>query len=123
MLKLKQQLDYETAARHTIEILARDTDGDTDEVRLEVEVINTNDERPVFDSAPNKRINVAENTPRGTVLANYSATDADGDTVTYSLDGANKKSFMIDAATGDLMTLESLDYDSNTPCSGLLAAR
>ena len=45
VLKLKQQLVYETAARHTIEILARDTDGDTDQVRLEVEVINTNDER------------------------------------------------------------------------------
>ena len=117
VLKTNAGLDYETNTSHTVEIQAYDTDGDTDEIVIEIEITNENDERPVFDSTPNKRINVAENTPRGTVLANYSATDADGDTVTYSLDGANKKSFMIDAATGDLMTLESLDYDSNTPCS------
>ena len=117
VLTLATPLDYETKQSHTVEVQAVDTDGDTDEVVLTVEVINVNDEVPVFDSAPNTRINVAENTPRGTLLSNYSATDADGDTVTYSLDGANKKSFMIDAATGDLMTLESLDYDSNTPCS------
>ena len=117
VLKTNAGLDYETNTSHTVEIQAYDTDGDTDEIVIAIEITNENDERPVFDSTPNKRINVAENTPRGTVLANYSATDADGDTVTYSLDGANKKSFMIDAATGDLMTLESLDYDSNTPCS------
>ena len=117
VLTLATLLDYETKTTHTVEVQAVDTDGDTDEVVLTVEVTNVNDEVPMFDSAPNTRINVAENTPRGTMLSNYSATDADGDTVTYSLDGANKKSFMIDAATGDLMTLESLDYDSNTPCS------
>ena len=117
ILRTAAGLDYETSTSHTVEIQAYDTDGDTDEIVVEIEITNENDERPVFDSTPNKRINVAENTPRGTVLANYSATDADGDTVTYSLDGANKKSFMIDVATGDLMTLESLDYDSNTPCA------
>ena len=117
VLTLATLLDYETKTTHAVEVQAVDTDGDTDEVVLTVEVTNVNDEVPMFDSAPDTRINVAENTPRGTVLANYSASDADGDTVTYSLDGANKKSFMIDAATGDLMTLESLDYDSNTPCS------
>ena len=117
ILRTAAGLDYETSTSHTVEIQAYDTDGDTDEIVVEIEITNENDERPVFDSTPNKRINVAENTPRGTLLANYSATDADGDTVTYSLDGANKKSFMIDAVTGDLMTLESLDYDSNTPCA------
>ena len=117
VLKTNAGLDYETNTSHTVEIQAYDTDGDTDEIVIEIEITNENDERPVFDSTPNKRINVAENTPRGTVLANYSATDADGDTVTYSISGTNAKSFMIDAATGDLMTLESLDYDSNTPCA------
>ena len=118
VLTLATPLDYETKQSHTVEVQAVDTDGDTDEVVLTVTVTNVNDEVPVFDSAPNKRINVAENTPRGTVLSNYSATDADGDTVTYSLmAGGNSKSFQIDPATGDLMTLESLDYDSNTPCA------
>ena len=118
VLTLATELDYETKTSHEVEVQAYDTDGDTDEVVLTVAVTNVNDEVPVFDSAPETRINVAENTPRGTMLSNYSATDADGDTVTYSLmDGGNSKSFQIDSATGDLMTLESLDYDSNTPCS------
>ena len=118
VLTLATELDYETKTSHEVEVQAYDTDGDTDEVVLTVAVTNVNDEVPVFDRTPETRINVAESTPRGTMLSNYSATDADGDTVTYSLmDGGNSKSFMIDAATGDLMTLESLDYDSNTPCS------
>ena len=118
VLTLVAKLDYEAAQSHTVEIQAFDDDGDTDEVVLTIDVLNVNDERPVFDSTPNKRINVAENTPRGTVLANYSATDGDGDTVTYELkEVGDNKSFQIDSATGDLMTLESLDYDSNTPCA------
>ena len=117
VLTLATPLDYEMKTTHTVEVQAVDTDGDTDEVVLTVSVTNVNDERPVFDSTPNKRINVAENTPRGIVLAKYPATDADGNTVTYRLEGNDAKSFQIDAATGDLMTLESLDYDSNTPCA------
>ena len=118
VLTLATPLDYETKTTHTVEVQAVDTDGDTDEVVLTVAVDNVNDKAPVFDSTPNKRINVVENTPRGTVLANYSATDEDGDTVTYELkEVGNNKSFQIDSATGDLMTLESLDYDSNTPCA------
>ena len=117
----KQQLDYETASPpHEVEILAYGTRTVTP-TRCVLDGRghqHVNDEVPVFDSTPETRINVAENTPRGTMLSNYSATDADGDTVTYSLmDGGNSKSFQIDSATGDLTTLESLDYDSNTPCS------
>ena len=117
VLKTAAGLDYETNTSHTVEIQAYDTDGDTDEIVVEIEITNVNDEAPVFDATPRLTIPVAENTPRGTILANYSASDGDGDTVTYSLQaGGNSKSFYIDAATGDLKTLESLDYDSNTPC-------
>ena len=48
-------------------------------------------------------------------LGSFAATDADGDMVTYSLSGTNAKSFHIDGY-GNLTTLESLDYDSSTPC-------
>ncbi len=117
VLKTAAGLDYETSTAHTVEIQAYDTDGDTDEIVIEIEITNVNDEVPVFDATPRLTIPVAENTPRGTILANYSASDGDGDTVTYSLEvGGNSKSFYIDSATGDLKTLESLDYDSNTPC-------
>ena len=116
ILKTAAGLDYETSTAHTVEIQAYDTDGDTDEIVIEIEITNVNDEAPIFDATPRLTIPVAENRVRGTVLANYSASDGDGDTVTYSLSGGQSKSFAI-SDTGDLMTVESLDYDSvNTPC-------
>ena len=116
ILKTAAGLDYETQIEHTVEIQAYDTDGDTDEIVITVDVTNANDNSPVFNVAPSAALTVAENTPRGVMLGNYAATDADGDTVTYSLSGTNAKSFHIDG-DGNLKTLESLDYDSNTPCS------
>ena len=116
ILKTAAGLDYETQIEHTVEIQAYDTDGDTDEIVITVDVTNANDNSPAFNVAPSAALTVAENTPRGVMLGNYAATDADGDTVTYSLSGTNAKSFHIDG-DGNLKTLESLDYDSNTPCS------
>ena len=116
ILKTAAGLDYETQIEHTVEIQAYDTDGDTDEIVITVDVTNANDNSPAFNVAPSAALTVAENTPRGVMLGSYAATDADGDTVTYSLSGTNAKSFHIDG-DGNLKTLESLDYDSNTPCS------
>ena len=116
VLKTAAGLDYETQTSHTVEIQAYDTDGDTDEIVITVDVTNANDNSPVFGTIPPDPIRVAENSPRGTSLGSFAAADADGDTVTYSLSGTNAKSFHIDGY-GELKTLESLDYDSNTPCS------
>ena len=108
-------LDFETQISHTVEIQAFDTDGDTDEIVVTIDVTNANDNSPAFGTIPADPIRVPENSPRGTSLGSFAATDADGDTVTYSLSGTNAKSFHIDGY-GELKTLESLDYDSNTPC-------
>ena len=115
VLKTAAGLDYETQTSHTVEIQAYDTDGDTDEIVITVDVTNANDNSPAFGTIPADPIRVSENSPRGTSLGSFAATDADGDTVTYSLSGTNAKSFHIDGY-GELKTLESLDYDSNTPC-------
>ena len=116
VVKTNAGLDYETNTSHTVEIQAYDTDGDTDEIVISIDVTNANDNSPEFNVAPVANLTVAENRPRGVSLGSYAATDADGDTVTYSLSGTNAKSFHIDGY-GELKTLESLDYDSNTPCA------
>ena len=109
-------LDYEVSTSHTVEIQAYDTDGDTDEIVVEIEVNNENDETPTFLHNPLSAISVVENTTRGTKLGNsYEANDPDGFAITYSLSGNNAKSFMI-SDSGVLMTLESLDYDRPVPC-------
>ena len=109
-------LDYETQQTYLVEINVSDPDEAEAEIQLLVTVTNVNDESPVFDVMPPAvSLSVPENTARGFVLANYAATDADGDTIKYSLSGDDAKSFMI-SDTGDLMTLESLDADRQVPC-------
>ena len=114
-LSIATGLDYETQQVYLVEINVSDPFEAEAEIQVLVTVTNVNDNSPVFDAAPATSLSVTENTARGFVLANYSATDADGDTVKYTLSGDDAKSFMI-SDTGDLMTLESLDADRQVPC-------
>ena len=68
---------------------------------------------PVF-AAPTDTREVAENTAAGENIGDpVTATDADaGDTLTYTLGGADMDSFDIDDATGQLMTKAALDYEA-----------
>ncbi len=53
-----------------------------------------------------------ENTPPGVNIGDpISATDSDGDTLTYSLEGTDAASFDIDASTGQLITKAALDHE------------
>ena len=114
-LTIATGLDYETQQVYLVEINVSDPFEAEAEIQVLVTVTNVNDNSPVFDAAPATSLSVPENTARGFVLANYSATDADGDTVKYTLSGDDAKSFTI-SDTGDLMTLESLDADRQVPC-------
>ena len=60
---------------------------------------------------------IAENSTAGTAIgAAVSATDADSDTLTYSLDGTDKDKFTIDSATGQIKvkTGNVPDYEAKT---------
>ena len=66
---------------------------------------------------------VAENTPAGEhVGAPVAATDADNDVLTYTLSGADMASFAIDSATGQLMTVDALDFETKASYSVSVAA-
>ena len=115
-LSIATGLDYETQQVYLVEINVSDPFEAEAEIQVLVTVTNVNDESPKFNVMPPAiSLTVAENTARGALLANYAATDADGDTVKYTLSGDDAKSFAI-SQTGDLLTLESLDSDSGTPC-------
>ena len=125
-------LDFEVKAVYEVNIEVEDSDRDTgatDTLDLTVTLNNLNDNDPVITGASTATI--VENTRRGTVLVIYKGTDADGDidgdgtVVSYSLRGTHSKSFDIvetgqdtndDKWQGELRTVESLDYDSRTPC-------
>ena len=74
---------------------------------------------PVIGGAPTRTFMVAENTASGTEVESFSATDADdddeqdGNTSTWSLEGADASQFSINAA-GQLSTAVVLDYEKGT---------
>ena len=58
---------------------------------------------------------IAENSAaNASIGAVVSATDADSDTLTYSLDGTDKDKFAIDSATGQIKVKDALDYEADT---------
>ena len=70
---------------------------------------------PEFDEGATAMRSVDENTGSGTAIGNpVSATDDDGDTLTYTLEGTDRTSFGIVARTGQLLTSAALDFESDS---------
>ena len=68
---------------------------------------------PMFPATEDGMRSVAENTATDMPIGDpVAATDADaGDTLTYTLGGADMASFAIDIGTGQLMTMAALDFE------------
>ena len=68
---------------------------------------------PVFTETAPVAHWVAENTAAGENIGQpATASDADCDTLTYTLSGTDAASFALDTATGQLQTLAALDYET-----------
>ena len=66
---------------------------------------------PVFDQESAVR-GLRENTGAGEHVGDpFTATDEDGDTLTYSLEGDDAGSFVINSRTGQILTREGVTYD------------
>ena len=66
---------------------------------------------------------IAENSPAGVNIgAPISATDADGDVLTYTLGGDDADSFDIDPSTGQLITKAALDTETKSSYSVTVTA-
>ena len=70
---------------------------------------------PAFDEGPTATRGVDENTTADEYIGNpVRATDADDDTLTYSLDATGAESFDIDTGTGQLRTKAELDFEDKS---------
>ena len=116
-------LDYESGDRSfEVKVTATDPTGLSDSIDLTINVTDE-DEAPVgggtnqapqFASSTMTR-SVAENTEAGmNIGVRVTATDNDGNTITYTLGGTDAGHFDIDAATGQLKTSGALDYESKS---------
>lgn len=85
-----------------------------DEISVEIVVTGENRYSPVF-TALRYQVIVPENEPIGSNILNVSASDMDdgpNGMIRYTISGGNElKEFSVDAVTGRIYILESLDYD------------
>uniref|UniRef100_A0A8C9Q0S7 Protocadherin gamma subfamily C, 5 n=1 Tax=Spermophilus dauricus TaxID=99837 RepID=A0A8C9Q0S7_SPEDA len=117
-LVLEHTLDREEEAVHHLVLTASDG-GDprrSSTVRIQVTVLDTNDNAPVF-AQPIYRAKVLENVPPGTLLLTVRASDADegaNGKVAYKFRKINEKQspiFQLNENTGEIFVAKSLDYE------------
>ena len=121
-LQTKAALDYETKTSYSVTISVSDGKGGTDSITVTINVTNVNEgvpnNAPVFTAGTSTIRSVAENTASGQNIGTaLSATDADNDTLTYTLGGTNAASFSIVSTTGQLQTSAALDYENKSSYS------
>ncbi|XP_061643126.1 protocadherin-19 isoform X4 [Phyllopteryx taeniolatus] len=119
-LVVQKSLDRETQSHYTYEISAEDG-GDPPKigaVQLNIKVIDSNDNNPVFDESV-YTVNVMENSPINTLVIDLNATDPDEGTngeVVYSFNSyvteKTRDAFKIDPGTGIITVSGVLDYET-----------
>ncbi|XP_035264956.1 protocadherin-19 isoform X4 [Anguilla anguilla] len=119
-LVVEKTLDRETQSHYSYVITAEDG-GDPPKygtVQLNIKVIDSNDNNPVFDE-PVYTVNVMENSPINTIVIDLNATDPDEGTngeVVYSFNNyvteKTRDVFKIDPRTGVITVSGVLDYEA-----------
>ena len=117
-LRTKAALDYETKASYTVTITVSDGKHPAAESTVTINVIDvvetpTNRAPEFFSEGSTTTRSVAENTARGeNVGSPVAATDADNDSLTYTLSGTDAAAFEVDSTSGQLKTEAALDYET-----------
>ena len=97
---------------YEVRVKANNTEGDSPYSRTGSGMTDPGNNPPKFSLEENTR-NIPENTPADrNIGARVSATDRDGDTLTYSLDGDHAASFAINESTGQILTKADLNYEA-----------
>ena len=130
--KMGVGLDYEAKNTYAVVVTAQDNSGATNNsatITVTIRVMDLDEQpkisaaaagapapannAPEFAAATDTR-EVADNTAAGENIGSpVAATDADtGDTLAYTLGGADMASFDIDSASGQLMTKAALDHEA-----------
>ena len=108
--------DYENTSDHnsdhTYEFILQASDAThSASIDINLTITNSNDNSPIFTDPNPEAISVPENTSTDTILYTASATDADGDTITYSLTGLDSAYFDLGSASGQLSFKSAPDFE------------
>ncbi|XP_034048877.1 protocadherin-20 [Thalassophryne amazonica] len=113
LLETTEPLDYEMTKEYELIVVVNNTRDLDIKTFLKVQVLDENDNAPVFQQ-PLVEISVKENNPPNTFLAQLQATDPDSDSrgeVVYLLGGDAPRIFIVDHITGVLTVAASLDRE------------
>ncbi len=122
-LMTKAELDYETKATYMVVVTATDPSGATDSILVTINVTDENDDAVIATVPPNtapavsgeSAVDYAENSAGD--VGTFTATDPDaGDTITWSLSGADAASFTL--VDGVLRFAAPAEEDSGDDANG-----
>uniref|UniRef100_A0A8C8SDY2 Cadherin domain-containing protein n=1 Tax=Pelusios castaneus TaxID=367368 RepID=A0A8C8SDY2_9SAUR len=121
-LVLERALDREQRAVHHLVLTAEDGGSPpmSSKTRIAVQVLDANDNHPVFDT-PAYRARLVENSPSGTLVIQLNATDMDegpnGD-LRYSLSSHNSEAvrriFAVHEQTGEIRVQGDIDFEEDS---------
>ena len=117
----KAALDYETKTSYSVIITV--SDGSlTDTITVTINVTDVvENSAPVFTDGTTATRTIAENTSAGENIGTpMTATDADNDTLTYTLSGTDAAAYDIVISSGQLITKAALDYETKTSYSVII---
>lgn len=107
-------LDYETRSEYSFEVVASDGGNPArlDQVAVTIQVIDLNDELPVFLSLV-YNMTILENSGPGVLVADVEAEDADSTLIEYYLVSVELRNlFLVDLTSGHITTRESLNREN-----------
>ena len=114
--------DYETRRLYSVVVRATDPPGASAVIAVAIHVTDV-PEDPAFPS-PSTTRSFPENTPPGRNIGlPVTATDGDGDILTYTLEGADAASFDIRPSNGQIVTRAGVIYDYETRSSYTVLVR
>ncbi|KAM9409514.1 protocadherin-20 [Pholidichthys leucotaenia] len=113
LLETTEPLDYEKTQEYKLVVVAKSSNGLVIKTFLMVQVLDENDNAPVFQQSW-VEISVEENNPPNTFLTQLKASDQDSESrgeVIYLLGGDAPGIFVVDRVTGVLTVATSLDRE------------
>ena len=106
-------MDYEIHASYTLRVTVYDGNDGRDSITVTINVTDIGNRAPVFTEGTNTTRSIAENTAPGANIGSpISATDADNNTLTYTLGGTDASLFSLVSTSGQLRTNAVLDYET-----------
>jgi gliding motility-associated-like protein len=117
-------LDYETTTSYSLTVQAEDTDANTDDAIITIDVTNVNEFNPVI---VDNTVSIPETIANGADVYDINDentgndTDADGQALTYTISNGNQDGvFAIDPATGEITIADNSSIDADETPSYVL---